>query len=227
MILKQIFYDIKSAIVKGFLSLLLVYIYFVSIITFSFFNGITDYASVYTSSLFVSFALSCIACRDMNLKIIRFDFQFRMTFVYLTLLLICWLTIMVASLININIINFKEYVSSFILDIYPNMQYELSFKGPIEVVMESMFYGLFSPFIYLFASLSFSFKKIMHLSVFNWFVGSVLLTVNGVFFGVLTLFVQVESELYLYSPFFVLNYIMLIILSYAAGKNSFAEVPNH
>jgi len=226
MILKRILYDIKSAIIKGYPFLICVYVYYVCSSLYLFFNEVTDYVSVYTSSLFVSFALCCIACRDMNLKIVRFDFQFRMTFVYLVLLLISWFTISVAPLLD-GYNGFKEVVSDLFYTLFPNMQYELVFKYSLELVVESLFYGLLCPLIYLFATLSFNFKKLMSFSFLNWMLGVVLITFNGVVFGVIGLLVQLKTNLYLYTPIFSVECITLIVLSYVVGKNSFAEVPNH
>ncbi len=114
MFLKKITYEIKAATIKGAPFLVFVYIFFICQMVYLNIYGATDYASFYTSDLFIAFALSCIACKDMGLKVIRFDFQFRMTFVYLTLLFISWMTIMSSSLINNYITEFKELLSSFL-----------------------------------------------------------------------------------------------------------------
>lgn len=223
MILKRMISDIKYAIIKGYPFLIFTYIYFVYTMIYIFFYEATDYASIYTSNLFISFALSCIACKDKGLKIIKFDFQFRMTFVYLTLLLISELTIISASIIDNSIIGFKETISNFVLNLFPDMQHELSYEGPLEILIESLFYGLFSPLIYSFACLCFSLKKILSISIVNLLLGTLLFAVNGIVFGVLGLLVQVETDLYFYSPFFAINFLVLIVLSYVVGKNSFAE----
>ncbi|MFW5500459.1 MULTISPECIES: hypothetical protein [unclassified Maridesulfovibrio] len=225
MILNKIIHNIKSVIITSWPFLVFVSVYFVYIAMSVFFVGVTEYASVYTSSLFVSFALSCIACRDLGLKIIRFDFQFRMAFVYLTLLLINKLALMSASTIDNSFIEVKEATSTFILSFFPDIQYELSYKGSLGIIMESLFYGFFSPLIYSFACLCFSLKKILTVSVFNLLLGTLLLTINGIIFGALGLLAQVKPELY-FAPFFAINFLMLIVLSYVVGKNSFAETEN-
>ncbi|TIH13005.1 hypothetical protein D0S45_15895 [Marinifilum sp. JC120] len=222
MTLNKITHDINSVICKSWPFLVFVYVYFICISMSVFFVGITEYASVYTSSLFISFALSCIACKDLNLKIIRFDFQFRMTFVYLTLLMINKLSFMAASIIDSNIIELKDAISVYILSFFPDIQYELSYKGSLSIIMESLFYGFFSPVIYSFACLSFSLKKILSVSVVNLLSGNLLLVANGTVFGILGLLAQVKPGLY-FAPLFAVNFLILIILSYVVGKNSFIE----
>ncbi len=100
----------------------------------------------------------------------------------------------------------------------------MSYEGALEIAVGSLLYGLFSSLIYSFSSLCFSFKKIFSISILNLLLGTIFLVVNGIVFGVAGLLVQLKTDLYLYSPFFAIHHLMLIVLSYVVGKNSFVEI---
>ncbi|MFW5500060.1 MULTISPECIES: hypothetical protein [unclassified Maridesulfovibrio] len=219
--LKKVKNDFKAILHRDYAFLVIVYAYFMFNFISCFFGHITDYISPYTSCLVVSFVLSCIGCRDSGLKIFRFDFQFRMTFAYLTLLLE---TELAASsswyMIDENFFNLKLHVFEMLSML--NRGY-LNYEGFVCILIEPFFYTLSSPFIYMFACLCFSLKKMMSISIIKLTMGMVILFVNSIIFSIVALIGMSIVNIYIYASALSVYYIILTVLSYAVGKNSFAD----
>lgn len=219
--LKKVKNDFKAILHRDYAFLVIVYAYFMFNFISCFFGHITDYITPYTSCLVVSFVLSCIGCRDSGLKIFRFDFQFRMTFAYLTLLLA---TELAASsswyMIDENFFNLKLHVFEMLSML--NHDY-LGYEGFVYILIEPFFYALSSPFVYMSACLCFSFKKIMSISISKLMMGAVALFASSIVFAIVALIGMSMVNIYIYSSALSVYYIILTVLSYAVGKNSFTD----
>lgn len=144
-----------------------------------------------------------------------------MTFAYLTLLLE---TELAASsswyMIDENFFNLKLHVFEMLSML--NRGY-LNYEGFVCILIEPFFYTLSSPFIYMFACLCFSLKKMMSISIIKLTMGMVILFVNSIIFSIVALIGMSIVNIYIYASALSVYYIILTVLSYAVGKNSFAD----
>lgn len=223
MLLKNMIVDSFGVMFRNKISLFVLYLYVLLSYVFIYSNGANDYTSMYSLNLFVAFAISAIGCKESGLKLLRFDFQFRMTFVYLTLLLIHQLTTVTTDFLNQDNSYLNEVVSGILVFLGYHFDSEVAYKVIVGIVLESVFYCLLSPLMYLFASLRFAFKKILSLSISRLFLGIILFVVTGFVFAVFGLIALHMISLYVYIPIFSLYNIILVVLAYVVGKNSFVK----
>lgn len=226
MFIKKLIKESVGVIIRNITPLLIIYLYIIFCFLSIHYDGFNDYTSMYTLNLFVAFILSCIGCRENNLKIVRFDFQFRMAFSYLILLLIYELHMLSLSKVNIYFPKFIETVYSIAISISPDMDYAFFYKGSLGVFFESLIYGLLSPLLYLLVSFCFSIKNILSISITKLLIGNILFLINGISFASLALPICMTDNqigLYLYVLAIATYHMILVVLTYVVGKNSFAE----
>ncbi|SMF23516.1 hypothetical protein [Desulfovibrio gilichinskyi] len=217
--LKNIFPDFKNIVAKNYITLLIFCLYLAA----SYLNRDSGYGEYYFSCLAISLVLVRIGVKEMDIKFLRFNALFRVVLVYFILLLVTKLSIKITTLMNYNLISLKSYIEILILKIRPEIDYKFYFDGPFFAIAEAFLYSLISPFIYCLVCRSFSFKKIFSISTKEFLLGIMVFVFIGMTLAVFILSTFGLFDSYIYIPIFSLYYVVLTVLCYVVGKNSFSE----
>jgi len=144
-----------------------------------------------------------------------------MTFAYLTLLFATELAARSSwYMIDGNFFNFKLHVFEMLSMLNPG---HLNYEGFVYILIEPFFYTLSSPFVYMLACLCFSLKKMMSISIIKLMMGMVILFANSIIFSIVALIGLSMVNIYIYASTLSVYYIILTVLSYVVGKNSFVD----